>query len=352
MIRKIALGLAILISGFSFNQVLASWGQSPCYVTVPCFEKGFTIGLTGFYSRPQNDDLTYAVVYPATDENLTNLDFLKDGHVKSISPDYDWGYRISLGYNFSCTANDLLITYRNFNHHTQENVNYRDAIVFATLVDFQATTISDNVRVATHAGATFDYQALDVDFGQHFNIGCNTHVKLFAGVRFADLERKFDVDYLLDVIAIERHISVHPKQDSRFRGVGPRAGTEIQYSLCRGFGLIGEATGSLLVGDIRSSYFQRNLNTLADVTVVDDFRSFRNPDQHKCVPNLTGKLGVNYNYDFCNCSHTRLTLEAGYQVDHYFDVVYNSFAVNAFDGNKQVSDVTFNGPYVSVQVKV
>lgn len=356
MIRKITLGLAVLLSGFSAN-VLASPEQSPCNVTVPCYNGGLTFGLAGFYTRPTNDNLAYAVVYPLA-ENIDAVEegLLKHGKVKSLSPDYDWGYRVSLGYIFPCSSYDVNVTYSNFNNTTKDNVVYHDAIVFGTTTPLVLTTADgDASDIRTHARVNFNYQALDVDFGQHYNIGCNTHVRLLAGVRFADVERKFNVDY--DQLETDGDVTdnfiFRTTQKSEFKGVGPRFGTNVQYNLGNGFGVVGEATGSLLVGHLDSNFFERDLVIDADGdTVFDDFGSFHNPKHTKVVPNLTAKLGVNYNYELCNATRTKLSFEAGYQVDHYFNVAQSVTAVNAFDGAKQNSDISFNGPYVGFQVKI
>lgn len=345
MIKKISVGLALLLSGLSANALADS---SPCSATVPSFNGGFTLGISGLYLRPTSDNLDYAVVYPIN----ANGDALS-GHVKSAEPDYDWGYRVSAGYLFPCTGNDLTLTYSNFNHHTVNRADVpSDSILVGTVtpVFFQA---GDNASAAIAANARYNYQTLDVDFGQHLNLGCNTHIKFIGGVRFADLDSTFKADY--NTVTEEQSTvveSVATRQHSEFKGAGPRFGTNLEYNLGNGFGIVGQATASLLVGNISTNFDERDIELTGDDVTSDVAVGFHQRHTARVVPNLTGKLGVNYNFEFCNPSRTKMTVEAGYQVDHYFNVNEHQKLLDAFGAGKQVTDTSFNGPYVGLQVKL
>lgn len=342
MIKKLSLGLAVLLSGLSLNALA---DQSPCSVSVPCYNGGVTIGLAGLYLKPSSDRLDYAITYPGLADVVA-------GDVQTVTPDYDWGYRVSLGYIFPGTARDVTVTYSNFNHKTKDSVIVEDPAFLVSTVTPLIT--ADVLSTRSDASAKFNYQTLDVDFGQYFNIGCNTRVKLIAGVRFADLDSKFKARYdsVLPDDEIFDSTAILTAQKNTFKGVGPRAGVNLEYGFGNGFGVVAQTTTALLVGNNTNNFFQRDVSFVDDVAVTDETASFHQNKQTRVVPNLTGKLGVNYNYEFCNPSRTHLTVEAGYQVDHYFNIAdrLNGAQALGLDG-RSATDTSFNGPYVGLQIK-
>jgi hypothetical protein len=81
---------------------------------------------------------------------------------------------------------------------------------------------------------------------------------------------------------------------------------------------------------------------------------FKHPKDTRVVPNIDAKLGLGYTYQYCNCTRSTLTVEAGYQSSHYFKAVDRFAPVDIF--NKSILnqansvDMSFEGPYLSVQV--
>jgi hypothetical protein len=347
MIRKITFGLTVLLSGMTASALASD--RSPCNVTVPCYNGGVTFGVSGLYLRPTSGGNAYAFVSEVTPGGIFK------NHLKSVKPDYDWGYSVSLGYIFQGTANDVNLTYTNFNHHTKDSVADTGPFFIAATTPFIFP--GDVILDKSLASASYNYQTLDVDFGQHFNIGCNTHVKLIGGVRLADLESSFKTRY--DGVMVDPGLLLgdafvgNTERKSKFEGAGPRVGTAVEYSLGNGFGVVGQATTSLLVGNVRSNHLQHEVVLDGDDVNVFEVTTSEHRGKHPhVVPNLNAKLGVNYNYQFCNPTRTKLTLEAGYQVDHYFNV---EDRINGFDafatGNLQAINTSFNGPYVGLQIK-
>jgi hypothetical protein len=170
-------------------------------------------------------------------------------------------------------------------------------------------------------------------------------------------------------LAVEVEDILHRK--SRFEGWGPRIGFDLNYQLCGGFGFVGSVATSLLVGHVNNEVnehligsgtfedsenivgFDVNLNTInfqnSFFNSVDDIITIHHPEETRVVPNIDLKLGVDYTYQFCNCSHTRLTVEAGYEVSHFFNAI-DKFEINDVSNQGKTLDVSFDGPYVSVQV--
>jgi hypothetical protein len=194
------------------------------------------------------------------------------------------------------------------------------------------------------------------------------------------------------------------RQRSEFNGIGPRFGFDATYHVGGGFGVVGNIATSLLVGD-HEAHFSERIETAGSIIITPadlaattiqfigplspstttlgagatpvageitgiegvaagtalilnpavpfEHFSFRHPDQRRVVPNVDAKLGLDWTYQFCNCSRSKLTIEAGYMVSHYWDVVDRLSRADAFrpeNRSRHVIDVSFDGPYVGVQV--
>lgn len=197
----------------------------------------------------------------------------------------------------------------------------------------------------------------------------------------------FGGDGLIALATLDTTITDILHDHSKFNGIGPRFGFDLSYNFCGGFGLVGSLSAALLVGEVDSSFGERiltagefsglgiNIDGVSGITVTDGATiaatafdpaafdvlfaddtglvSFHHPDETRVVPNIDAKLGVDWTYQFCNCSRSKLTIEAGYLVSHYFNAIDRLSAVEFTDPEfrtRQTIDTSFDGPYVSVQV--
>ncbi len=264
------------------------------------------------------------------------------------------------------------------------------------------------------ARANFENNTWDLDFGQTINVGCNFRLRWFGGLRYTRLKHSLDVttEALGSLVVFDEPIvfigtfTVTPSGDpgivllgigtatfpdvdalvrdivnqkSDFNGIGPRLGMTGEYHLGGGFGIIGCLSTSLLVGEVESRLRTRidvepvlplagegtvGLDLVTEETVTSlvasgDFSPefielcFNHPDETRVVPNIDAKIGLDWTYQFCNCSHSRLTIEAGYMVSHYFNAIDRLSVVEAITPEfrtRHTVDVDFDGPYIGVQV--
>ena len=85
------------------------------------------------------------------------------------------------------------------------------------------------------------YQYLDLESGYSMNLGSDTAVRFFGGVRGLH----FNQDAVAVAIGTEAHRNVW--------GFGPRVGIGAQTFFTENFGLVGSIDGSLLAGNFRKS---------------------------------------------------------------------------------------------------
>lgn len=351
--KKVTFSLAVLLSGFVVNSYAAiPFNHSNLNVSIPVFNGGLTFGLAGLYLKPTTSELDYAVTYPAID----NTD---NGRYQSVNADFDWGYKASIGYIFPCTGNDVRLSYSYFNNTTKDNLKSNH--FNAALTPFEVSSGSDGIlalETSANAKTKFKYQVADLETGQHIDLGCHAHVRAFAGLRYANLDSHLDANYFVLVNNLvnqnQGHMDVFTAQNSRFQGIGPRLGMDVNYDIGNGFGIAGEVGSALLVGDIHSNFSQRDI-TVTSTSTIEDVFSYKIPKENRVVPNLDAKLGINYSYQFCNPTRSKLTVEAGYLVDQYFNSMDRLTSLGAASPElrtRHTIDTSFSGPYIGVQVNL
>lgn len=433
--KKLTISLGILFSTLTgtFCPTYANnLGHRNAFPTPFC--GGFTFGITGLYWRPSTDHIDNALIYPFD----AFVPFV-DGDYRSIDDEYSWDFKANIGYVFPCSGRDITLTYTHYNQDDIDHIhnpgqllntltNNWNTLVALTAVDIPSITVSAiigglpftgtipatiisipiiNPDVA-NARADFKADVLDLDFAQSINLGRNFRLRWFGGLRYANLEHKFNATYLADIASsteinesvllsgttlitvdidfdMVSNIRDIVNQKSDFKGIGPRFGVESNYHLGGGFGFVGGISVALLVGEINSSLFTHidsattaaississslippdTLTLLIDGTVIDvgtsfassftDTASFKHPDETRIVPNIDAKLGLDYSYQFCNRNRSKLTIEAGWMVSHYFNSIDRLSATAANNPelrSRQTIDTSFDGPYIGIQVTI
>ena len=193
--KKLSIGLALICSTLSVSTFAAlPTGASRFCVNVPSYCGGFTFGLAGLYLRPSTPELDYAMIF-----DICDCGGVEGGRYKSVDPKYQWGFNVNIGYVIPCTGNDINLSYTDYNENEHNRVGPTDnTTILGALAPFDFSTNSFATSTAS-AKATFNYQALDLEFGQAINIGCLTRFRFFGGARYSNLDNHLDATYLGNV---------------------------------------------------------------------------------------------------------------------------------------------------------
>ncbi len=385
-------------------------------VNVPTLAGGPTLGLTALHFETTTSEYDYALTYPIAGTEFPNI---QNGIYHSINPDSRWNLKINLGYIFPCSGNDVTFSYLNYYQHTVDHIttDIFTGVILPTLSDEWPTigiiTIADPVLALpvtlfdpgflvgglsfpipvepnlVKATANIYHHVYDLDFGQYVNAGPRTRIKYYGGMRYANLESKLDVIYNFSnfdstdifipgidpgtgiTVNLGADFTETVNQSSNFGGIGPHFGVDLNYYLCWGFGLFSNLSSSLLVGHIGTSLNERfthktsatvvesDIATLGSGTIFtgisEDSANFRFPNKPRIVPNIDAKVGIDYSYLCCNQERTKVTIEVGYMVSQYFNVIdrVSEVAVDRPEFRTcHTLDTHFEGLYVSLQVNV
>lgn len=272
-------------------------------------------------------------------------------------------------------------------------------------LDFgKAINVGDNFRLRWFGGVRYTY------VGHNFNLRTTALVNdvrssfAFAvptsTISAAD-PAEGPVVVLSDYVVVSRvnaYIRDFVNVRSNFNGIGPRLGMDASYYLGCGFGAVGSLSTSLLVGESNHSFSERfqgagSISFLsatafsglsgnptignstsflpASVAVANPAfgtpigivfnpsfpeTTFHYPQQARVIPNIDAKLGLDWAYHFCGCSRSTVTVEAGYMVSHYFNALNRELELSTFsptaNHTSNTFDVSFDGPYLSIQLAI
>lgn len=313
---------------------------------------GFEFAIGFLRLMPNLDQLDYGILDP--DPVLFDGDIIafpsERAKILVHEPRMDWGWQADFGYHFPCTAFDIRANYQTFLGRHSERVSGGDGFIFNSLSlvadSFAAPRVSEEV-VSKHR---LDYDKLDLDVGQVMGSSPNWQFRLFGGLRYTNIENKFETFYqdMSDTFLRSGFDGDgYILQDNKMEGVGPRLGAKLSFQFTDFFSLIAEGGSAILVADKHSSYRDTepaNPTTLFPLTIYEQ----RESSEDEIVPNLDAKIGLNFH----TCYHTHVIgVELGYLVNHYFNAAtrYKPIMTQTM-GIKQVSDIDLHGYYVNVVV--
>ncbi len=338
----------------------------PC-VTIPNFNGGFEFTIGPVWMQPTSSNLTYVGVnQSATLTGATTSITTSIWSDSSISPNYDWGFMFGVGYVFPNTANDVKVDWLYFHNDYSNSTGVLGVSGVTTeVVNFplETTGLLSGQAFDVSGKVDYDFDAVDLTFGQYVNIGPRLQTRMFAGLRYMRLNDDLTINSVeVDPRTTPTGSTVTEfstgQLNSSFNGLGPLFGIKADYYIGSGFSISGGFDAALLVGEL--SFSGNQLDTITAITsggvstvtaiVLDDLNW---DSQNTVSPAFDGKFGLNYKYQFNN--GTLLALELGYQVTKYIDVVEELdrgalFSPTSFDTD--VTNFGLNGPYLTLNVKI
>lgn len=261
------------------------------------------------------------------------------------------------------------------------------------------------------ASQGFKNSTWDLDFGKNLRVGNRLQFRFFGGIRYLELEETLETKIfasgsstvqLSDVVvqgvtddpafgtflvlfanpAFEFSANVNDtiSRRSKYNGFGPKFGLDATLNLIGNLNITSNVTSSLLIGTSKNVYNETLENnssaTLQDLSLSVFFPGFdlipfditqvspttfsntssqrasiSSHDETRVVPNIDAKIGFEYNYPFSN-NCRKITIEAGYQISHYFNAFAQLDNQRVIPGISYQCDTSFNGPYIAMKVVI
>lgn len=337
-------------------------GAQPFQIVVPNLKSGLEFTVEGLYLQPSNDDLAYATVFQLSDEAT-----LSNSNVHNVDPGYDFGFRVGIGYVFPNSGNDIQLSWTHFDNDDTDSLNTIGVNGESVITrNGHKLPDPDEGDVFSQSTADFDYDAIDLDMGQHLSIGTRLTTRLFAGVRFAQIKNNITDNYVSQIAnppppptsspPAEEGQTLTLNYNSKFAGVGPLFGVDFSYHVMDCFGVVGRIDGTLLAGQIEAS---SNSTMITGSPPLTNQETLNTDNQTRIVPGFDAKLGFDYSWPIHNDAQ-RFTIETGYQITQYIDAIDRVSA--QLSGGSLISQTTnivtttsslgFNGPYLALNLKI
>lgn len=350
--KKCLLGAAVLAASLSAQAALHT-GSDAKTVCVPSLKGGFQVGLTGAWM-----DTSYAQNYYAIQDQAISTGH-PVGELVKVDFDHCFDYGIMVGYVIPNTGNDVRLSYFHIDHDKDDSVGqlpFQSEGQRSRLWTTYGQVDDDYVEFARSASANIEITGhnVDLEVGQHIDVGCNMDLRLFIGASYAEVDKKMSVRYIGEPGTQDAGRIEDVRLDSEFKGFGPRLGLDATYALGAGFGVVGHFAAAAYYGELDSLSLV-SVPTSADQLGRVEQTSTNYKDEDAIVPGCDIRLALDYSYRACN--GTVISLEGGYWVKHYFNGV--SFIHLTGDGNglfdnhitDNLQDIGFGGFYATLHAE-
>jgi len=288
-----------------------------------------------------------ALLWQAHEENLTYA-YKSDATasfstLKGLDFDWDWGFRVALGYNAPRDGWDLSLLWTHIENHAEDHLH---ADADSSNLILPVWNIND-VGIGgpiTQARAHWNVNLEQVDFalGKEYYVGKYLTLRPNGGLRADWIYQTYDMTYnFLVVPGFPQRFNM----TNRFFGLGFFAGVDSDWMLGRGFSIYGMADFATLLGffDVDQKVRQASPLTGFDQkgSIDSSLRCGRG------VLDLT--LGFKWSH-LCRNNSWGITLKAGYEYHVYFDQNQFSLMANATKYFKPDGDLTYQGLALSGQI--
>lgn len=260
------------------------------------------------------------------------------GTVATVDLEEDTALRYGLTYRFANSALELGVDHVSLSSSGSASATRPpNGFLFATLANPAQNERADTAS----ANASIDSSVTNVELGYRLPAGRDLEIRLFTGLRFADLNQDLQVrydgeDFTNTLINIERG----------FSGGGLRLGGQANWNIGAGFSLYGRAAGSLLVGDISINQSEVDNNGLDQIASLQSRET-------RIVPMLELTAGLDWTANLSNAS--RLTIGAGYTLENWFNATDSiRFVDSASAGvfTQDSSDLSWEGFFLKFALEL
>ncbi len=348
------LTLSLLLAGLT---TAAYAGQVGNPVAVPAGvnliaadSTGFwTLGIEGFLVQSTSPQFQYAQIVDTTTPTLTD----NDNYV--VGQGYHAGFEVDATYHFQGNNRDVTLAFTHVEMNDGGSTQLQNPATQAFSDNFGLIpSPARNVDITRIRGETNqDYNAIDLVFGQHIQVGDRLDIHPFAGLRFADLNTRSNLTEFNTSPTAFQTKQATAQIESEYEGLGPRFGLGATLHATTNISFIGQVGASLLVGNdnenilLQENSYQQTLLITVPVSVTN----YSNGNNIYVVPELDARLGIDVEKRFS--STTSVNVQAGYMVTNYFHAIEADFNdINLINSVNNADNFGFQGPYVRLQISL
>lgn len=238
-------------------------------------------------------------------------DIVPRGKADSVLYDFSPAFRVGVGYGMD-GGWSLGLTYTNL-----RNSDQRSLLASPTGVIYPTLTRPGLVDTVSSANADIhlEYDVFDVEMRRKVMIDESFAMKWGGGVKMASIRQELNSFYNGRDANLARVLNVND-----FYGIGPSFGGEANFLTMGGLSFYTKATGSLLVGDLKTGLTETNNR---GATVQGDLQD----KVARVIPVVSVGVGLNYAF-------RSVKVSLGYEVTNYFGLIQRPQFVDDFAEGK------------------
>lgn len=302
-VAVLALGSSAVFAG-TMGPVCA-----PGNVTIPCERTMWEVGADALYLQPvySTEGFNPAIIGGSTAGAYT---------AQLPSANWGWGFMIEGAYHYGM-GNDVNINWYHVNNAT--NVGITQQVYYnVNTAGGAAAYVPQSGNDSIHP----EWDAVNVEFGQHVDFGDMKNIRLHGGVEYARVAT--GSSFLTRGVSAGNDF--YGYNNSTFNGFGPRGGVDMNYDLGNGFSAYGNGAGGIYVGTGSfNTLVSRQDNAATPATQPARVNYTLNGSQTTLVPELEAKLGLMYHYNMASMGAlppSELVLDVGWMWVNYFNAQF------------------------------
>ncbi len=323
--------------------------------TIPTTTPGFSVSITGLYLEPNASNLNYAVYttpLPAPSPNWQQ---------ENVNPEFSPAFDLGVQYTLADTVDQLSLDWLYVSTSDSSSVGPAGPNTSYAPPYYFGPYAQALINSTANSTVKFDVDDVNLAFGHLINLSNHIQIEPFVSINTAYLKENISSTYT-GQDSNHKDYAITSNETSDFTGAGPRLGFNSTYFITNRFGISAEMAASLLVGSLNSN---TTFNSFYSGVVGNDpavTTTLADQSQTKVVPEIDAKVAAEYSIPF-NTNGSSLTISAGYMFDDYINgidqVVPTALVPNAFNNGTiavesssyQASDLSLNGPFVSIAWK-
>lgn len=253
------------------------------------------------------------------------------GNLERICPDFDWGFRLGLGYNFCMDEWETKFIWTSYKTSKREDYS-------GMLLNLWGHTDvpSSSASSLIDSKWNFKYNVFDFELGRAFGAGRCFCLRPYLGVRGAWIDQNLTI--YNEVLLLNPDpgdvLSTDLEALSNFSGGGFRFGLDSRLDFCWDLSLYGLASYSLLYGQFTSDFYETASGSnemgdqVSDLVIADSKDQF-----HMGTSCLNLSMGLQWNRGFC-CNRFRFGLHIAWEQSLWFQLnQMNHFQHNLEEGH-------------------
>jgi hypothetical protein len=237
-------------------------------------------------------------------------------HNRKVDFDWDWGFRVGIGYNMVHDEWDTQLYYTWFQTKQEDTVgidNFAAGFDFVASLNFPDAGNTDEY-LNGEIDWTIHYSVLDWELGRDYNVSKHLALRPHVGIKTGWISQHVKGHFREDGAGNFRNTF---KQENKFWGVGPSFGTNMHWNFgnygSHYFGMFGDIAGALMWGHFDVDY---DMDFGVNSSAVHE-QEIDNLDRNLMSTMIVGAIGLSWDTNF-NDDHCHFCLRVGYELQYWF----------------------------------